>query len=179
MASDASGSWGCGAWHDHQWFQLQWDHRSAHLTITVKELLPIVLACAVWGRAWGSHRVVCHCDNQAVVACLRSRTSRECHMMHMLRTLAFIEAQFSFSLYPVYIDTKANHLADDLSRDYLSSFLHKVPHANPTATLPPSQLVDLLLDQTLDWASPRWLRLFRGTLETASLLPLGAPTSQP
>ena len=29
MASDASGSWGCGAWHSCNWFQLQWDERSA------------------------------------------------------------------------------------------------------------------------------------------------------
>ena len=33
MASDASGSWGYGAWH---WFQLQWDERSADLPIMVK-----------------------------------------------------------------------------------------------------------------------------------------------
>ena len=45
MALDASGSWGCGG---HHWFQLQWDHRSAGLSIIVKELLPIILACAVW-----------------------------------------------------------------------------------------------------------------------------------
>ena len=36
MASDASGSWGCGAWHGHQWFQLQWDQRSSELTIMVR-----------------------------------------------------------------------------------------------------------------------------------------------
>ena len=36
MASDASGSWGCGAWHGCNWFQLQWDERSADLPIMVK-----------------------------------------------------------------------------------------------------------------------------------------------
>ena len=100
LMSDASGLWGCGAWHGRKWFQLQWDQRSAVLPIMVKELLPIVLACAVWGHVWGSHRVVCQCDNQAVVASLRSRTSRESHIMHMLRTLAFIEARHTFSLLP-------------------------------------------------------------------------------
>ena len=25
IATDAAGSWGCGAWHKHAWFQLQWD----------------------------------------------------------------------------------------------------------------------------------------------------------
>ena len=50
MASDASGSWGCGAWHNNLWFQLPWDSRSRPLSIAAKELLPILLACAIWGR---------------------------------------------------------------------------------------------------------------------------------
>ena len=32
----ASGSWGCGAWHGCNWFQLQWDEGSADLPIMVK-----------------------------------------------------------------------------------------------------------------------------------------------
>jgi hypothetical protein len=63
LTSDASGSWGCGAWHGRKWFQLQWDERSAALPIMVNELLPIVVACAVWGPVWGSHQVVCRYDN--------------------------------------------------------------------------------------------------------------------
>jgi hypothetical protein len=46
------------------------------------------------------HRIICLCNNQAVVACLRSRTSQEGHIMHLLCKLAFIEAQHSFSLTP-------------------------------------------------------------------------------
>ena len=167
MASDASGSWGCGAWYGHQWFQVQWDGRSAPLQIMVKELLPIVLACAVWGRRWGGSGVRCLCDNQAVVACLRSRTSRDAHCMHMLRTLTFVEARLAFALRPEYINTRANHLADDLSRNNLPSFLSKVPLAEPTATPIPPQFLDLLLDPDLDWASPRWIQQFRATFRQA------------
>ena len=65
----------------------------------VKELLPIVLAGMIWGRRWVDSCVRCLCDNQAVVACLRSRTSRD---MHMPRTLAFVEARHTFSLRPEY-----------------------------------------------------------------------------
>ena len=100
MASDAPSPWGCGAWHRERWFQLAWDGRSAHLSIMVKELIPIVLACAIWGHVWGTHRVICHCDNQAVVACIHSRTSRDSRCMHILHTLAFIEGRHSFSLHP-------------------------------------------------------------------------------
>ena len=76
LASDASGSWGCGAYYGSHWFQLCWDRRSEGLPIMAKELLPIVLACTVWGQEWARSCVCCLCDNQAVVACLSSRTSR-------------------------------------------------------------------------------------------------------
>ena len=45
--SDASGSWGYGAWTGPLWFQGQWPASWATANITVKELLPIVLAAAV------------------------------------------------------------------------------------------------------------------------------------
>ena len=58
-------------------------------------------------------------------------TSRDETLVHLLRCLLFIEAHYQCYLYPTYIHTKANHLADDLSRNSLSSFLSKVPQANP------------------------------------------------
>ena len=48
-----------------RWFQVQWDQRAAALQIMVKELIPIVLACMVWGSQWHSHHVLCLCDKQA------------------------------------------------------------------------------------------------------------------
>ena len=178
MASDASGSWGCGAWHGDHWFQFRWDRRSAHLSIMIKELFPIIVACAVWGSAWRGRRVICHCDNQSVVACLRSRTSRDKYCMHMLRVLAFVEAHLSFSLSPQYINTRANSLADSLSRNNLSDFLSKVPQAQRTGAQLPSPLIDLLLDPSLDWTSRHWHQRFRSTFGTASLPLLNAHTTR-
>ena len=64
MTTDASGSWGCGAWHKQSWFQVQWGQGSHTMTIAEKELIPIILGCAAWGHSWSGHQVVCHCDNQ-------------------------------------------------------------------------------------------------------------------
>ena len=47
--------------------------------------------------------------------------------MHLLWVLAFVEAQHAFHLQSAYIGTRANHLADDLSRNDSISFLLKVP----------------------------------------------------
>ena len=132
------------------------------LPITVKELLPIIVAGALWGAEWAGHRIRCHCDNQAVVACFRSRTSRHKGLMHLLRTLVFVEAHFGFQFYPVYVDTHANHLADDLSRNNCSSFLSKVPHARCDPSLVSPPLLHLLLDPRADWVSPLWRCRFSG-----------------
>ena len=49
MTSDASGSWGCGAYSGPHWFMLQWVGPITECYITAKEMVPIVIAAATWG----------------------------------------------------------------------------------------------------------------------------------
>ena len=167
MTSDASGSWGCGAWHLRAWFQVQWGPASGALSIAEQELIPIILGCAAWGHNWRGHRVVCHCDNQVVVSCLRSRTSKHKGIMHLVCCLVFVEATLGIFWVPTYINTKANHLADDLSQNDLRSFLSKVPAADRTPTPISAQLLQLLLDPHADWTCPTWRPRFRAIFEQA------------
>ena len=44
MASDASGLWGRGAWFQDKWSKVPWGIATQTLAITVKELLPILVA---------------------------------------------------------------------------------------------------------------------------------------
>ena len=83
--------------------------------------------------------------------------------MHLLRCLVSVEAAHNCFIHPIYINTKANHLADDLSRDDLASFLAKVPDANPCLTPVPWTLLDLLLDPKADWLLPDWRHQFSST----------------
>ena len=90
--SDASGIFGCGAWWGTQWFQLPWPQNSGYTSIAQKELLPIVIACIVWGGSWKRHTVVAHCDNTAAVEVVNSGYSKDGIMMHLLQTLFFVKA---------------------------------------------------------------------------------------
>ena len=81
------------------------------------------------------------------MAGLRSRTSRDRGLMHLLRCLVFVEAHHQCHPVPEYIDTRANHLADDLSRNNASSFLLKVPDTNPCPSPVSLPLLSLLLDR--------------------------------
>ena len=127
VISDASGKWGCGAFHNDKWFQLRWPDAIQETHITVKELVPIVLAAAVWGSCWKGKNVMSYCDNAAVVAILNKGDCKEPQAMHLMRCLAFLKAKFQFSLFATHISGVNNDLADALSRDNLQYFLSHHP----------------------------------------------------
>ena len=92
FSSDASGSWGCGAcWLKH-WIQHQWDDHWRKESIAAKELLPIVLACAIWGPYWEHKHVLVECDNMAVVSVINSLSCKDQMLAHLLRCLHFYTA---------------------------------------------------------------------------------------
>lgn len=160
ITSDASGTWGCGAWYGHKWFQLKWPDNMQSKNIAVKELIPIIIATLVWGPDLSGKRVLSSCDNSAVVSVLNSRCSRDKSLMQLLRSLFFLEAYFHFDLSARHIPGALNDYADDLSRDRLTAFHAKVPHADPYPTPLPPSLIQWLVDPKLDWTSPSWIQQF-------------------
>ena len=120
MVSDASGSWGCGAFWSPHWFQLQWDDRLQTLSITVKELIPIVVAAAVFGRQWKGKIVLFQVDNLAVVQVLNATYCKEVHLMHLVQVLVLLAAYFDFWFRAEHIAGNSNTQADALSRNKMS-----------------------------------------------------------
>ncbi len=165
LTSDASGTWGCGAFTSTgEWLQLRWPSVWEEVHITVKELLPIMVACATWGHCWRGRTVRCLCDNAAVVAILRSGTSKHPLAMHLMRCLFFFTAAYQIFLAPEHLPGKQNAAADSISRGNLSSFFQLVPTAHPhPAQLSPA-LTRALILQTPDWTSASWRAVLRSTL---------------
>ena len=95
---------------------------------------------------------------------LVSRTSKNPHLMHLLRCLFFIEAEYQFTLSVAHIAGVANDLADDLSRDQLSSFHSKVPHARRQPAPIPPALPELLWETHAMWTSSTWIKRFSTTV---------------
>ena len=155
LTSDASGSWGCGAWHDQKWFQLQWDATNSQLHIAAKELIPIIVAATIWGHLWLGSRVITHGDNSAVVSIINSRYCKDTCLMQMLRCLFFIEAHFQCQVSAVHVPGVCNNLADRLA-----SFFSKMRSAERNPSPIPHSLLQWLLDPKLDWTSPNWMERF-------------------
>lgn len=185
--TDASGHFGCGAYAPAtgEWIQAQWPHTYAERelqlrdeSIALKELLPIVLACGVWGSEWSNQTVVVHCDNMSVVALVNSGYSRVPSIMHILRCLFFIRAQFQLEVWATHVPGVENSLADAISRDNLHLFLLQAPTSSNHRRAIPQDLWRLLTGQQPDWTSQTWTRLFASSFQQASPQPLGGVTSQ-
>ena len=152
ITSDASGTWGCGAFTSAgDWFQLPWAGAWGSVHITCKELLPIVLVCAVWGRAVQGNTVKCRTDNAAVVSIVNTGRSKDELAMHLMRCLAFFTAHFQLIVRAEHLPSVENSAADALSRDRLSHFRLQVPSAAAQATSIPRELLDILVHSRPDW----------------------------
>jgi hypothetical protein len=73
--SDVAGSFGCGVFVQRLgWFQIQWPGDWRELDIAAKELVPVVVAAALWGPAWSGMHIQFHSDNMAVVNTRTAKT---------------------------------------------------------------------------------------------------------
>ena len=145
LYTDASGAWGFGAFYgaEQRWIQGQWSCEDKEKSIEFKELYAIVAACATWGHHWSSRRIQLHCDNEAVVACVRSGTSRAPHLMPLLRCLVMLCARMNFVLSAKHVAGRSNVIADALSRGNLQAFRRHAPTARALPdTIPTIPWVD-------------------------------------
>ncbi len=169
LVSDASGSWGCGAWWNSRWFQLCWESAPAtrEWSIMPKEMLPIVVALVIWGNEWKGSTVRIHCDNMAVVATIKACSCKEVHTMHLIRCLAFLEAIFECVLIAEHIKGKDNMVANALSRNKLSLAQSIMQGAAAEAARVHPELVKLLTETVYHWRESEWNKLRRLISRTA------------
>ena len=137
------------------------------LHIAAKELTPIIIAAVVWGKTWKGKNIRARCDNTAVVTIINSCYSKDPTLMQMLRCLFFIEAYYQFTLSATHLPGMSNDLADNLSRNRLQSFLHKMGGQQTTQTIIPDSLLQWLLHQHMDWTSQTWMQQFGSSVTRA------------
>ena len=89
LYTDASGSFGFGAYLDGAWFRGDWQPHQQLLkrSIQWQELFAIVAAALTWGHFLTGQRIRFHCDNLPIVQAWTNQSSRHPGIMDLLRTL--------------------------------------------------------------------------------------------
>ena len=133
LFTDASGSFGFGAYFNGVWFRGDWQphQQLPKRSIQWQELFAIVAAALTWGHLLEGQRIRFHCD---IVQAWTNQSSKHPGVMELLRTLFFIAAQHSFTVSLVHLPGQLNYIADALSRNQISRFFSLAPQANQLPT---------------------------------------------
>jgi hypothetical protein len=118
LFTDASGAIGCGAAYGNEWFQVQWPDwvKSVSPPIAWLEMVPIYMACAIWGKYWHGKRILFHSDNESVIAAWEKYSSPHKGLMDIIRRIYFHAAVGNFAVRITHIRGVDNGVADALSR---------------------------------------------------------------
>ena len=155
------GLWGV-FWQSH-WFQQPWESQEALTSqcIATKEMLPILLSCAIWGKHWHGKHIQFQSGNEAVITALDTKSCKDTSLIHMLHCLFFFSGTLLLFIYTArHIPGIDNTLADALSCNNATLFLSKVPNVDKTPIHIPQELMELLVIQKPDWTSQSWTTLF-------------------
>jgi hypothetical protein len=97
--------------------------------MTYRELYPIVISSAVWGKQWERKHIKFMCDNEGTVAILKKGRSRCENVNKLMRQLAIVATVCNFTFTAQWLSTKVNEQADALSRGNISLFQTLTPQA--------------------------------------------------
>ena len=178
IQTDASGTWGCGAFFQGSWFQWQWPPDWAPISIMAKELVPILLSAVTWGPQLARSITLFQCDNLSLVTAISKGSSREPKVMQLLRCLWFFVAFFDIELRAEHIAGSNNFVADHLSRNNMQSFfsLHLQGSLLPVPLPPP--LLQMVASPDLDWTSPHFKEMFSDSISWVQHHLPGSPTAR-
>ena len=154
--SDASRTWGCGAFYGRSWLQCWWAHSWADINIAAKEFVPILLGLGTWGHKWTGSHIILRCDNMVVVSIINNKKCSDKLLAHLLRCCHYLCAQFDITVTAQHIQGKLNTAADALSRNNVQLFHLSVPQADEQPSLAPQSLQEWVMNSTPDWLSPCW-----------------------
>ena len=166
IQTDASSTWGCGAFFEGKWFQSARCTDWLPCNIIAKELVSIVLSCVSWPLL-ARKLVLFLCDHSSLVGAIKKGSSKNPLVMHLLRYLWLFVAVYDIDLTAEHIAGITNQVADMLTRNQVEQFFSKHPQVShlPTPLLP--SLLHIVSPLKLDWTSPIFRQYFEDILSMA------------
>ena len=145
LFTDASSTLGFGLILGSSWVYDSWPEELPELCILVLEMYPIALALLLFSEVLKGKSIIIHTDNEALVHVFNNKTSKDTHILSMLRRIILVGLQYNIRIRAVHIPGYLNTHADALSRLQVSKFKTTAPWADPQPTSIPQHLSPLSL----------------------------------
>ena len=88
-------------------------------------MINILVALKVWHIQWAGHRVLIHCDNQAVVLVPNTGKSCDIFLSKIARNIFMWPSACNIDLQVVHAAEKSNTVADLLSRWFITKIIFR------------------------------------------------------
>ena len=140
---------GMGAVWGGRWWAAEWPAAivaDEQPSMTLLEILPILIAAVVWDDHWRGTRVTLYSDNMGVVGAWGWGWSREARTMAVIRQLLFRAACGGYTLDIRFVAGVENGPADALSRGDMDRFRRLVPGAGPVPSPLPQGWIECVAD---------------------------------
>ena len=125
---------GFGGYLGPKWFAQKWSGRWKGLHISVRELFPIIVALELWSQILHNKRIRFYSDNIAVVYVINKKTSKDKHIMSLLRRLVTQALKYNIVFEADHIPGSQNVIADKLSRFQLQDLKILAPQLEEKRT---------------------------------------------
>ena len=119
---------------DHEWMK--------SMNIAWRELMAIVMCMAVFGHRMKSQCLKMYTDNQAILHCINTGSSKDDCIMSLIRALYWYTTLYSITYKAYYVASADNGPSDSLSRLDMDRFRKLCPDADISMT----PLCDFLID---------------------------------
>ena len=143
LYTDASGI-GLGGVFRNAWFSISLPTKFRDFHINVLELLAVVAAVFAWGPQLQDSAIKFFTDNMCIVQVWSRGSSKDHHILALLRALFFFCATKNIHLQFFHVPGKHNTYADALSRLQVTKFRQLHPHANTDPSPVPGNVWDIL-----------------------------------
>ena len=115
---------GCGGFNQKEYFHCRFpafvETQEQH--INALELLALIVALKLWGRAWKGSRIKLKCDNSTAVTVLNTGRTKDPFLQACLREVCFLAATCECEIRAVHISGRSNRIPDLLSRWHRSDW---------------------------------------------------------
>lgn len=144
------GRWAHGTW-PHSWFL-----HGLTRDMTLLEIFPVLVTITIWHQSLQNTRILFHIDNTAVVHVLNTLTSKSDKVMYVVRKLVLLLLRHNIQIKATYIHTKANCIADALSRSQWARFRSLAPEADHWPTPLPPHIWNIWSKKHQDFCTDLW-----------------------
>ncbi len=138
MYTDASRA-GLGDTYGFYWIQGACPESWKDLNIIVLELYPKLLMLQLFGYKLGNSRILCYCDNIAIVQFINKQSSKDSRIMSLLRPLVWELRKYNISFHCEHLSSEDNYLANAISHFQEADQMLHAAGLHLTKTHMPSQ----------------------------------------